>query len=294
MKKGLFRILSTLTLVILMTTALTGAVLAADPTQVDVTWGGAGIVDGTVDTGDANANFHSGGSNHVGEFHATDSNDNPYNYGVDSNSFTLETAITGFGQASLNVERTDAKTSYGAAGQNSYTYVEIMNGSATLQNRSATNYASMKDCNYGWNANDHITVTGADSYYLERSMDSGNVNFAGLWAGGTGDADLDCMNAEASAGQVRLGEGCGCYTNADFNAVGIGTFNLYGLGNNGVTFNNISMTGSTSGAFNWLGSLDVSGLPTITATDTGFGAMLNIVADFVSNFSMPDFSTKAW
>lgn len=263
------RIFLALVLAVVMLVSLAGAALAADPTTVDVTWDGAGIVDGTVTSGDdANAAFTSfGATGNVGVFNAVDNNDNPYTYNVDSCVFSLDTNISGGGYAGLQVNRTDAKTSYGLPGQLSYTYVEIANGSATLQNRSNTNYASMRDSNYGWNANNHITVTGASSYYLERYMDSGNTNFAGIQAGGAGDADLDCMSSEASAGQVRLGWGCGCYTNADFAASGSGTLTLTGVGNNSATTAALpGMTGANAFSIiaSWLGSFNISDYSTTT------------------------------
>jgi len=251
-----------LTLALALTMCLGGVVLAADPTDVDVTWSGAGQVDGVTIAGDdATAYFHSEGNSHSGVFHATDQNNNPYGYGVDSCSFSLDTSITGGGWAGLDVYRTDAKTSYGVAGQQSYAYVWTDDGDAVLQNRSGTNYASMKDCNWGWNANDHITVANASNYVLQRFMDSGSGNFAGLVVGGSGSADLDCMSSEASAGQVRLGWGCGCFTNADFTANGSGTFQLDGAGNNSATTAMApGMVGATSFTIiaNWVGGFSVA------------------------------------
>jgi len=256
------KLILALAIALTLVLSLGGLALAADPTTVDVTWDGIGEVGGAVTAGDdANANFYSGGNSHTGAFHASDDNHNPYGYGVDSCSFSMETSIGGGGEAWLDVNRTDAKTSYGAAGQQSYTYVWTNDGDATLQNRSATNYASMKDSNYGWHSNDHITVTGATAYTLQRFVDSGNVNFAGLLASGTGDADLDCMSSEASAGRVRLGWGCGCYTNADFTANGTGTLWLDAVGNNSATTAMApGMTGASSFHFiaNWAGSFSIA------------------------------------
>jgi len=215
-----------------------GVALADDPTTVDVNWNGAGAVIGSVTCGDdATASFGTSASHHqVGEFHATDSNDNPYTYGVDSCVFTMETSITDGGGAYLLVSRTDSKeSSYGLAGQQSYIYVSTDDGDATLQNRSSTNYASMKDCNYGWNSSDHITVAGASTFELLRWMNSGNGDFAGLRASGSGSADLDCMSSEANGASVRLGWGCGCYTNADFTATGAGLFELQANGDTTAT-----------------------------------------------------------
>lgn len=257
-----------LALALAVTLCFSGVAMADDPTTVTVDWSGAGVVDGSVNTGDAVAYFHSEGNNHVGEFTATDLNNNPYSYGVDTNTFTMETTINGTGWARLVVDRTDAYTPmYGAAGQQSFTYVGALNGIATLQNRSGTNYASMGDYNYGWHANDHITVTGADAYTIQRFMDSGSGNFAEVFASGTGDADLDCMSSGASAGGVTLGLGGGCYTNASFDATGTGTFTLTGTGNNSAT---TAMAPGMTGA-----------------------SSFQIVASWVSAFSVTDYSTTA-
>lgn len=267
------RILIALSLALLLTFSFSSAVFAADPTEVNVTWDGAGVVDGTVVAGDdATAYFHSEGSSHSGTFHATDSNNNPYSYGVDSCSFSLDTSIVGGGWAGLDVFRTDAKTSYGVAGQRSFTYVWTDDGDATLQNRSGTNYASMGDHNYGWNSSNHITVTNASAYTLQRFMSStptaGVANFAGIRVdGGSGDANLDCMSSSASAGQIRLGWGGGCYTNAGFTATGTGTLTLNAFGNNSTT---------TAMAPGMIGA-------------TSF----QIIASWVGSFSIADYSTTA-
>lgn len=225
MKRTLVSLLLALALVL----GVNSVVLADSPTEVDFDWDGSGWIGGVVTAGDdAVHSFESFGTmGNIGNFYSKDSNDNPYTYGVDSCVTHLDTAISGYGWAFLQSNRNDAKTSYGQPGQISLTGVEIDGGSATLSNRSTTNYASMRDCNYGWNANDHVTVTGSSAYEIMRYMDSGYTNFAGINAFGSGDADLDCMNAEASEGRVRLGLGCGCYTNAKFNASGTGTFGLH-------------------------------------------------------------------
>ncbi len=263
------RIFISLALAVVLLLSVSGIALAADPTTVHVEWDGTGVTEGSVTSGnDAHADFYSGGNTNVGQFDANDQNDNPYGYGVDSCSFALDTAMTGSGSAWLTVYRDDAKSSYGAPGQVSDTFVAFSGGSASLQNRSNTNYASMRDCNYGWNSNDHVTVMGAAAYTLARSMDSGAGNYAAVSAIGSGDADLDCMNAEASAGQVRLGAGCGCYTNADFTATGTGSMTLAGVGNNSAT---TAMAPGMVGA-----------------------SSFSFIASWVnSTFTVPDYSTTA-
>jgi len=125
----------------------------------------------------------------------------------------------------------------------------------------------MGDYNYGWNANDHITVTGASAYTLMRSMNSGWGNFASISAFGSGDADLDNMSSGATSGGVNFGYGGGCYTNADFNANGVGSMTLEAWGNNSAT------TAAAPGM-------------------TGQNAF-TIVASWVSGINIADYSTTA-
>jgi len=246
-------------LAIVCSLLVSGIAFADDPTTVEVTWDGTGVVDGSVNTGDdANATFTSAGNYQVGKFTATDSNNNPYGYNVDTCNFSFETSITGGGVAEFIVNRTDSKeSSYGEAGQQSGTYAATTDGDILMQNRSSTNYAAMKDSNYGWHANDHIVIGNATLYELARWVDSGNGDYASLSALGIGGADLDAMSSEADGGKVRLGWGCGCYTNADFTATGSGQFQLQANGNTSTTTAMApGMTGANSFTFiaTWLDS----------------------------------------
>jgi len=257
----------TVALAVLVSLMIGGTALAADPSTVTTTWSGSGEVWVDSNTGDSEAHIYTGGNSIIGSFVVTDSNDNPYNYGVDTNQFALEASVVDGGEIEYLVQRNESKISmYGVAGQQSYAYVFSSDGEATLQNRSTTNYASMRDCNYGWHSNDHIVVNG--SYWtLTRGASSGTGNIATLTAEGDGSAELDCMSSEASAGQVRLGWGCGCYTNADFSATGAGTFELSANGNNSTTTALApGMTGATS---------------------------FDIVASWTSSFNINDYSVTA-
>jgi len=260
------KILVSMLIAVVLLLTIGSAVMADDPTEVNVTWDGTGVVAGTVDLGDdAVHSFQSVGVINTGSFYSKDSNDNPYNYNVDSTIGWLDTTIS-TGYAWFSSQRTDAKTSYGNAGQESYTYVSTVDGLATLQNRSSSNYASMKDCNYGWNANNHITISGSSDYFLQRYMDSGDNNFVGLMAFGSGDADLDCMSSEASQGQVKLGAGCGCYTNAKFNANGTGTLDFLANADTGIASALVpGVSGMISFGFiaNWIGSFSITDYSTI-------------------------------
>jgi len=100
-------------------------------------------------------------------------------------------------------------------------------------------------------------------------MDSGSTNSARLDLIGTGNANIDCMSSEAKEGQVRLGWGCGCYTNADIVATGSGTFNLQAVGDTSTTTALApGMTGANS---------------------------FNFIASWAGNstFTIPDYSTTA-
>jgi len=162
MKKLIFPIL---TIAAVLGVMISGVALAS-PNEVNVSWDGSGTVTGDVTCGDdANATFVIGGNNQVGSFYAKDADDNPYTYNVDSCQFSLTTAFNGGGLAELTVNRNDSKTSsYGAAGQQSYACIYSYDGTGYLSNRSSTNYASMKDCNYGWNSSNQIRNYALDGF----------------------------------------------------------------------------------------------------------------------------------
>jgi len=68
-----------------------GAAFAADPTTLTVDWGpgttgpSSGYIGTTFTAGnDAVYSFYTDGTGIAGSFHAVDSNDNPYGYGIDS------------------------------------------------------------------------------------------------------------------------------------------------------------------------------------------------------------------
>ena len=251
------RLLVGLLIGIMATFVLALPVAADDPNTVIVDWNGAGTVTGSVDTGDAKAQFSSGGVNQVGEFTAVDQNNNPYGYGVDTNTFTMETTIIGGGTATFQVDRLTSKESmYGPAGQQSFIGVSTVDGTASLWNRSTTNYANLIDANYGWHSNGQVTVNST-LYSLARWIDSDIGNIAQLFASGSGTANLDCMSSEArGSGETKLGAGAGCYTNADFTATGSGQLQLIGSGNTSATTAMApGMTGASSFNFiaNWLG-----------------------------------------
>ncbi|GAI38945.1 unnamed protein product, partial [marine sediment metagenome] len=213
--------------------------------------------------------FGTGGEHISGSYSAVDSNNNPYGYGVDSFSAYLNADVVN-GHIGAGCGRTDSTGMYGNAGQESWSFVEVWSGSASMAYRTTTNFAQMVDASYGFQlpGGHNIVVIDAD-YELGRGIDDGRGNSSWLYAEGTGSATLDCMSAEASGvWALEFGRGAGCYTDANFSATGSGHFAVTGEGNNGVTFNGL---GISSG-----------------------GGSLSIIADYVNGFSIGDYSLTAW
>ncbi len=266
-KKLLFAVL--LATIALLTVG--GTAMAADPTDVNVNWSGSGGVSGGIVAGnDADAAFDTAGNSISGSFSATDSNDNPYGYGVDSFKACFNGSVSN-GYMNAWANRNDSKTSmYGPAGQHSWSYVGT-DGDASMAYRTTTNYAQMRDCSFGYQlpGGHNVTVAGATSYLIDRGILDGRGNMGYVLATGDGSATLDCMSAEASGGwDLKLGHGCGCYTDANFNATGTsGYFEATGIGNNNVTFHGL---GASSG-----------------------GGTLSFIANWVNSFSIGDYSLSA-
>jgi hypothetical protein len=243
--------------------------LADDPTEVTVTWNGSGGVGESVNTGDTTSGFTTIGDYIAGSYTAKDFNDNPYNYTVDSFSAYLNASVTN-GYISSGATRVNSYVPmYGAGGQTSLSYVEVVNGTASMAYRSTTNYAAMGDCSYTYQLPGGHNITAiADLYTIIRSILDGQGNSGYVGVNGTGSATLDCMGAGASGnGGVSFGSGCGCYTDASFSAVGNGYFEVTGTGNNSVTFNGLGMSSG--------------------------GGSLSIIANFVNSFSIADYSLTA-
>jgi hypothetical protein len=264
------RIFIPVLLAIALLLSMGGVALAGDPTTVDVTWDGTGYVDTEVNTGDAHAGFMTGGDGISGTYTATDSNDNPYNYQVDSFSAVFTGHVVNGGMFT-GCDRTDSyNPMYGPAGQESYSIVTVEDGWADMAYRTTTNFAQMRDCSYGYQLpGGHNIVLDAAFYYIDRYIGDNRGESGEFEAWGTGAATLDCMSAEASGNwALKLGCGCGCYTDANYNATGAGHVEVTGTGNNGVTFNGMGVS-------------------------TG-GGTLQFIADWLGNISIGDYSLTAW
>lgn len=253
----------------LLATLLIGSTVSADdPTEVNIEWDGAGLVETTVNAGDdAVTTFSTAGAYIKGSFNAVDSNNNPYSYGVDSYTTYLNAEVTG-GWMEMVTDRLTSKTSmYGPAGQQSGIFVGTT-GTASVAQRTTTNYAAMKDPTYTYQLTGGHNVVVDGVYELNRWILDGQGNRGYVYSYGEGSAVLDSMSTESSGnGGIRLGWGCGCYTDASYTATGSGYFEATGVGNTKVKYEGL---GIESG-----------------------GGSLSIIADFVNGFNIADYSLTA-
>ncbi len=259
-----------LALALVLAVGYSAAFAADPPTTVTMNWSGTGTVGTTVTAGnDANTTFSTGGSSINGTFTATDQNNNPYGYQVDSYENYLNASV-GNGYIEITTNRTDSYAPmYGSAGQTSYSFVGVDGGTASMADRVTTNYAKMVSATYTYQlTGGHNIVASADYYQIMRNINAGNGDGAGFSAGGSGSATLDCMSSEASGvWPLTLGRGAGCYTDANFNASGSGGLSVGGTGHNSVTFNGMGVTATGDGSAysaslsfvaNWLGTVSVA------------------------------------
>ena len=230
-------------MVILVSLLTISGVMAS--TIVDTTWSGSGIFETHFIAGDdAQADFWTGGSSIEGSFQATDSDNNPYGYGVDSVEAKVKAKATD-GFIEYNFDRTDSKSSYGEAGQKSYTSMNNMIGTGGTSDfawRSSSNYASLTNSNWGWQANGQMQATGNQEIIH-------TFGTATEWAGMHVVADattyISDMAEKSTSTGYRFGWGDGCYTNAEVDIVGSGTFDLYAYADNSI----VTDTGITTDGF---------------------------------------------
>ena len=193
-------------------------------TQVDTTWNGAGQYHLSF-TGDDDATntFNTGGDLISGEYHGINSENNPYHYGVNDVDAKVKASVTN-GFVEYTFDRTDSYTPmYGNAGQHSYSYVGT-DGTGSLAWHSHSNFASLKECNYGWQSNDQLQANG--NHYLEHDFVVAPNVGAGIVLQGSGTSSISDMSDESWKSSFKFGKGCGCYTNAEVNSVGSGVFDL--------------------------------------------------------------------
>ena len=216
-----------------------GGVSAA--TTVDMNWGGFANIDTTFNSSDDAVVQVWANGNTGGNFHAADSDNNPYNYGVDNTNAWLRGDVTmGGGNLQLTYTRTDAKESmYGAAGQISNSFVGS-SGIGALNFRVGSNYASLGSSNYGWQSNAQFSATG-DSFNMWHTLDAG-TNSGFVRVIGDGSAVINHMSDYAAGDNFNFGAGAGCYTNADIEATGSGYAEVSGQADSYLKANDLSWT----------------------------------------------------
>jgi hypothetical protein len=214
--------------VLVILTAI-GVMAVAAPTTIDLNWDAGGIFNMWFFNGDdSNAKLHTEGNHIFGSFHGADADNNPYNYGVDNGTFQVMSSVENGGWMEYVVQRTDSKSSmYGPSGQLSYSMLGTSDGTASLAQSTSTNYASMKTCNYGFQANNQFMAAGTE-YSISHSIQAGDGDWASIDIWGSGSASATYMS-EVMGGtgfEFAYGNACGCYHNCSASGTGTGTFML--------------------------------------------------------------------
>lgn len=219
---------------ILAITFIAVPALAADPTTTTVSWNGGGLITGIVNTVDTTTTFGINAIGASGSFTATDSNDNPYSYGVDSNTAYIQSSVTN-GSTYFQTVRAESTPMYGAGGQTVYAFVGS-NGTGTMATGSSTNYAAMVNGTYNQPllGGANFTATGTN-FQIIQSIISGSGDAAQFNSVGNGSAVINCMTTQAGATAADLGWGAGCYTNANATFTGAGQFTVTAVGTSGIT-----------------------------------------------------------
>ncbi len=264
--------------------SLSTVTLAADPTTTTVTWTGTGLVTGIVNAGNDNSTtFTVNAGNATGTFTATDSNDNPYSYGVDSVNAYFDGSFYGGGSMQFQTNRTDSYSGmYGTSGQVITNFVGST-GSGQMATGSSTNYAAMVNGTYNQPHTDggyNFEASGL-SYQIMQTITAPTA-FAGLNIIGDGTAVVNSMTTQASGtNNADLGWGGGCYTNANAVMTGEGTVTVQGTGSN-------SVSTPIAGANGVL----VSGGWVVNGNGTEDSANLQTIANFTNGASVGNFSIK--
>jgi len=218
----------------------------AASTTLTLNWDGSGSISTGMNTGDASFSFSSAGGHIFGSLSATDYDDNPYNYGVDTFQVEVRSFIENGGTTILSVSRDDSWTPmYGPADEQSYSYVSS-DDEATLQFRVRTNFAQLRSSNYGFQSNQQFTATG--NFEIDHQLINGN-NWADLYATGSGSVSIDHMSDDTFGSTFKFGFGCGCYTNSDATGTGGGLFQVTAHGDSGLYGSGWSTSGSSDYIF---------------------------------------------
>jgi len=198
---------------------------ASAKTTTDINWDGGGAIGvHFVSDDDATNDFRTFGTHISGEYHAVDHDDNPYGYNVDTTDIKVKAHATD-GYIEYRFTRDDSYTSmYGDAGQESYTFIDSF-GDADFAWHSRSNFAQLRNCNYGWQASNQIHAT-AIHYIYHSFFINDHHEGAEIEIGANGQTDLTIMNEDHSGSGFKFGKGCGCYTNAHTDITGEGYFTM--------------------------------------------------------------------
>ena len=193
--------------------------------DVDLTWDGSGYLDILVDADDdASTYLYTGGFHIFGSLHVLDKENNPYGYGVDCYSAGLYATVEGGGYIDFGTIRLDSKESmYGPAGQRSESYI-YTDDYAFMGWRTSTNYASLADCQYGWQSSDNFVASG--EFEIGHALVDADGGYSNFWGMGEGTIEVDLMNSKSGGSSFTFGKGCGCYLNCDAEATGSGYFEV--------------------------------------------------------------------
>jgi hypothetical protein len=227
---------------------LLSATTAFAATTVDTTWSGGGSFGTTFTSGDdAHSSFSTNGALISGQFHATDYDDNPYTYSVDTTNTNVMSHV-GNGWMEYRFTRDGSYSPmYGVAGQQSYTYIGS-SGTGDFAWTTTSNYAALGNSEYGFQNNNQMQATGSH-YDILHSISANINNGAGIAVHADGTTQIsDMCDSASGATSYTFGKGCGCYTNAVANTVGSGSFNLFAdadhqiVTDTGITVNGGSLT----------------------------------------------------
>jgi hypothetical protein len=149
---------------------------------------------------------------------------------------------------------------YGPAGQESYTFISST-GTGDLAWRSSANYAALTNSEYGFQNSNQMQAT--EDHYIFHSLGISENEVASIAVDANGTTQITDMCDSTWVSSYSFGKGCGCYTNANVNTVGSGSFNLLAKADNQIT------------------------------TDSGItvnGGSLNIRSDFANGFHFSNFA----
>ncbi len=259
--------LGTIAVAVVAVSFLMSAGSALASTDFHSEWQGSGEVSADFNAGDdAVVSFETGGSYIEGEFDATDKQNNPYSYAVDDVKGSIRAEVEGGGLIEYEHERTDSEDYYGHSGQSTWTKVESTD-EAGVAFRSRTNYASMKNSNWGFQTNNHFEAEG-ESFSIEHALGTpeddpddpilwNDGEYEGDWNGaylntvGSGEASVTMMGQKANNDHFNFGDGTGCFRNVGVDAEGGGQTNLYSHGTDYLAGDDFEMSSGGSYSQEW-------------------------------------------